>query len=81
MISDDYLIIKGVKNYELSEEGENFIRCECSRGSFQRSVALPENVNTDKANATFKNGMLTVELPKMVGVAKAAHKLESQHAT
>jgi len=79
-ISNDYLVIKGMKNYELSEEGENFIRCECSRGSFQRSVALPENINTDRANAIFKNGMLTVELPKLVGTAKEAHKLEIQHA-
>ena len=36
-------------------------------GAFQRAIALPSNVNTEKAQATFKNGVLTVRLPKEGG--------------
>jgi len=37
---------------------------ERAYGAFERSIALPRNVNTDEAEATFKNGVLTVRLPK-----------------
>lgn len=40
---------------------------ERAYGAFQRSIPLPRNVDTDKAKASYKNGVLTVRLPKVGG--------------
>ena len=45
-------------------EGEEFKRQERTRGAFARSFALPENVNKAEVNASFRNGVLTVSMPK-----------------
>ena len=48
--------------------------CERSYGSFYRTLPLPTGVDTDKADATFKNGVLTVRLPTTAEVqAKVKH--------
>jgi HSP20 family protein len=46
------------------EEKGNYFRREIMRGEYQRSLALPENVNSDQANASFKDGILKVIIPK-----------------
>lgn len=48
---------------EKKEEGKYFRR-EIMRGEFQRTLSLPDNVDGDKANASFKDGMLKVTIPK-----------------
>jgi HSP20 family protein len=45
-------------------------------GSFERHIALPEGVDTDKIEATFKNGVLTVRLPKKPEAIKPEKKIE-----
>jgi HSP20 family protein len=52
-----------VDKEEKKDEGRYFRR-EISRGEFQRTLALPENVDGDEAKATFKDGMLKVMIPK-----------------
>ena len=64
MLKDDVLTIKGEKKEEKEEKTKNFHRVERSYGSFQRSVRLPAEVIGDKVEAKFKNGVLTIELPK-----------------
>jgi HSP20 family protein len=63
-VTSGYLIVKGEKKEEKEEKDVNYIRHESSYGSFYRQVALPETANFDKAEASFKNGILTVKVPK-----------------
>jgi HSP20 family protein len=63
-ITGDVLTLKGeVKNEEERNDKAWHIR-EQRFGSFERSVALPTAVKTDKADAVFENGILTITLPK-----------------
>ncbi|NNJ73642.1 MAG: Hsp20/alpha crystallin family protein, partial [Anderseniella sp.] len=59
------LTIKGKKNSEHEEEGENFYISERSFGSFSRAFRLPDGVDEEAVAASFDKGVLTVTLPKM----------------
>lgn len=63
-LTHDVLTIKGEKKHEHEDKGDNYHRIERSYGSFQRRVALPAEVESDKVEARFKNGVLTIALPK-----------------
>ena len=63
-IKDNTLTIKGEKNFEKKEEKDNYLRVERSYGNFQRSFYLDENVDREKINAKYKDGVLEVTLPK-----------------
>jgi HSP20 family protein len=63
-LQDGSLTIQGERKEEKEEKDENYYCCERSYGSFSRSLAVPAGVNADKINATFKNGVLEVHLPK-----------------
>lgn len=63
-LDEDYLIIKGEKKQEKEENDKHFHRVERTFGSFYRSLRLPTVVEKDKIDATYKNGVLTVVLPK-----------------
>ena len=58
------LTIKGEKKEEREEKGENFHRVERSFGRFSRSFALPSEVQEDKVEAKYKDGILSLILPK-----------------
>ncbi len=58
------LTLRGEKKEEKEEKTKSFHRVERSYGVFERAVQLPCPVKTDQVEATFKNGVLTVELPK-----------------
>jgi len=63
-LHDGVLTISGERKLESErKEGESF-RSERYFGKFQRSVTLPTAVDSTKVNATYKDGVLTVELPK-----------------
>lgn len=71
-LSGNQLTIKGEKRAEQEEkkDGENgrvFHRVERSFGAFQRTMTVPFDVEPDKVSAEFKNGVLTVMLPKPEG--------------
>lgn len=63
-LADNVLTISGEKKAEHEDEGQNYYRLERSYGSFKRSVPLSHEVEADEIDATFKNGVLTVVLPK-----------------
>ncbi|HGE71410.1 TPA: Hsp20/alpha crystallin family protein [Candidatus Poribacteria bacterium] len=63
-VLNDVLTLKGEKKEEKEIKRENYHRIERSYGSFQRSVSLPTGVQADKAKATYKDGVLTVTIPK-----------------
>ena len=64
-LTDNLLTIKGQSSSEKKEEKGDFHRHEISRSSFARSVTLPGAVDSSKANATLKDGVLEVTLPKL----------------
>jgi HSP20 family protein len=61
---DNALIISGEKKTERTEGNRDYYRIERSSGSFERNIRLPEGVNTEKATARFRNGILEIRLPK-----------------
>lgn len=63
-ISGDLLTIKGEKKAEREEKEENYHLIERSYGAFSRTIRLPVSVETDKIEATYKNGVLTITCPK-----------------
>ena len=76
-LSRNVLIIKGEKKHEYEEKDENYYRAERSYGSFQRSVALPQGIQADAADAAFDKGVLTVTFPKTA--AEQAQKIAVKH--
>lgn len=63
-INNDMLTIKGERKFEEEVSEENFYYQECYWGKFSRSVVLPVDVIPEKIEATLKNGILTIKLPK-----------------
>ncbi len=63
-LEGDTLILKGERKMESEDKKKNYHRVESFYGSFTRTFRLPETVDTDKINAEYKNGMLTVTLPQ-----------------
>jgi HSP20 family protein len=63
-VSGDALTIKGEKKQEKEEKDEQRHVVERSYGAFLRMVRLPASVAQDKIKASFKNGVLTISLPK-----------------
>jgi HSP20 family protein len=61
---DDVLTIKGEKQEEKEEKDKNYHLSERRYGSFQRSFQLPPGIDQSKIEANFRNGVLTVVLPK-----------------
>lgn len=63
-ITDGILTLKGEKKLEQEQKDEHTYHTERSYGTFSRSVQLPAEVDTTKAQATFKNGLLKIQLSK-----------------
>ena len=64
-LEGDLLMLKGEKEYEKTDEHRH--RTERGWGTFMRTVRLPAPVDAGKVTATFKNGVMTVTLPKTAG--------------
>jgi HSP20 family protein len=75
-MSNNRLSIKGEKRAEHEEKGRNYHRVERSYGSFNRTVPLPPGVvDADKVKATYKNGVLTITLPKLPEVQQSVKRI------
>jgi HSP20 family protein len=75
-LSDGLLTIKGEKKQERVEKDENYHLVERSYGTFARSIRLPNEVKSDKINASYKNGVLKVVLPKSEEAKKKEVKIK-----
>jgi len=75
-LSDHLLTIKGEKKKEEEIREEDYYRSERSYGSFVRNVELPKEVQADKAQASFKNGVLEIRLPKTEEAKKKEVRLK-----
>src|SRR3989344_3330764 len=73
-VSNDSITIKGERHHDEKIKEEDYFYQECYWGRFSRSVILPEEVDPDNASVNFKNGILTVKLPKLQ--KKKAKKLK-----
>jgi HSP20 family protein len=73
-LSRGMLTISGEKKQEKEKKGRSYYHVERTYGSFQRSVALPSNVDTSKVDAVFRKGVLTITLPK-TGGGKARERI------
>jgi HSP20 family protein len=74
--ADGTLTVKGERKDEKEEKKENYYLSERSYGSFQRSFRVPAGVDPDKVEASFKNDVLTVTLPKTVEAQKKEKRIE-----
>jgi HSP20 family protein len=63
-IESNILTIKGERRFEEKVKEDNYLRVERTYGSFSRSFSLPSTVDSGSIKADYKNGVLTVELPK-----------------
>ena len=63
-ITNNTLTVSGEKKQEHEEKEKNYYRMERSYGFFQRVLSLPEDANQEKIKATFKNGVLSVTMPR-----------------
>jgi len=74
------IVIKGEKQDQREEKAPDYYLQERRFGSFERTFALPAAVDASKVDATFKNGVLTVTLPKTVEAQKPEKKVEIKAA-
>ncbi len=74
-VSGDVLTIRGEKEEEKETKERHFFRVERSYGAFQRTLSLPDDVNTDEIDATMKNGVLTITLPRQETVDSSTKKV------
>jgi len=79
-IANDTLTIRGEKKQEREEKEKNYYRMERSYGSFQRVLTLPEDADQDRVAATFKNGVLTITMPRLAAPQANVRRIEVKHA-
>ena len=77
-ITGDVLTIKGEAKSESEVKRESYHRQERRYGAYSRSVALPTPVNADKAEAKFKDGVLTLTIPKAEEAKPKVIKVQSK---
>jgi HSP20 family protein len=78
VLEDDYLVLRGEKKLEARGEDreKGCYHVERAFGSFQRILPLPDGVDTERAEAKFENGTLTIRLPKAATARSKERRLE-----
>jgi HSP20 family protein len=71
------LTIKGERKHEKKEENEHYHRVETRYGTFSRTLRLPTEVKADKVDATYKDGVLNITLPKSEAVEPKKIEIKS----
>ena len=75
-LTDDTITLSGEKKEEEKVEKKNFYYHERAYGSFSRTFTLPAEVQSDKAKASFKNGVLEVRIPKSEEARRKEKKIK-----
>lgn len=75
-ITDDMLTIKGERRQEAEEEREGYYYTERRYGNFYRAIPLPEGIETARANAEFRDGVLQVAMPTPARPERKPRRLE-----
>jgi len=76
-VENQTLTIAGERKFEKEDNGKGYHRIERSYGNFTRSFAVPNSFDTDKIGASFKNGVLSVSLPKKEAAKPRQIKIEA----
>ena len=76
-VTDNTLTLRGEFKEEKEEKEKTYHLREQRYGSFERTIALPTDVETDKAEADFKDGVLTISLPKSEAVKPKTISIKS----
>jgi HSP20 family protein len=77
-ITGDLLILKGERGHTQEVKPESHYRAERWFGKFQRTLPLPVPVQTDKVKASYRDGVLTIRLPKAEAVKPREIKIDVQ---
>ncbi len=77
-VENQTLTIAGERKFEKQDNVAGYHRIERSYGNFTRSFAVPNSFDTDKIAASFKNGVLSVSLPKKEAAKPRQIKVEPQ---
>lgn len=75
-LRDDSLIIRGEKRHEHEDKGKGYYRMERSYGSFQRVLSLPDDCSKDDIRATFRQGVLSIAIPRHKTLPASARQIE-----
>jgi HSP20 family protein len=75
-VENQVLTLKGERRFEKEETNKGYHRIERSYGLFTRSFSIPPTVEADKVSADYKNGVLTVALPKKEAAKPRQVKVE-----
>ena len=75
-LKDDVLTLSGEKTEESEKEEKDYHVSERRFGSFRRSFQLPSAADQNKVSADFKNGVLTIALPKTAKAQKPSKKID-----
>ena len=89
-VRDNCLILEGEKKEEHKEEKKGYYRSELNYGSFYRAIPLSEEIDPEKISASYKNGMLRVQIEKTpetqrkskkipITIEKSAEGVETKH--
>ncbi len=78
--ADNILTISGEKSTSKKNEDKKYISREINYGKYERSISLPITIDADKAKATFKKGMLWIELPKKATTEAGARDIKIEKA-
>lgn len=74
-LNKDSLTIRGEKKEEKEDKGKDYYHVERSYGSFSRTIPLPVEVESDKVEAHFKKGVLTVKISKSAKAIESKKKI------
>lgn len=77
-LTGDMLVMKGEHKEEQEVKEEDYLRKERRYGAFNRSIQIPVPVKSDKAEAVFENGVLTLTLPKAEEVKSKQIKVKAK---
>jgi HSP20 family protein len=75
-VNEDVLTISGERKVRQEHKDDTFYKVESRYGKFERSFTLPEDADSDKIEATSKNGVLEIKIPKVVKVENKPKKIE-----
>jgi len=75
-ITNDVLTVKGERSQQQEVKDENYHRLERWFGKFERNIPLPTAVQTDKVQATYRDGVLEIKLPKAEAVKPKEIKID-----
>jgi HSP20 family protein len=77
-VTEDILSIKGARFLDFNIPPEDYLTQECFWGDFSRSIVLPAAVDSSKINASFKDGILKITIPKTESIKTKVVRIKSE---